>query len=310
MNLPYRFKCDQNTKCIRRELLKDGKYQCDDYTDETSMIEECYNFATYECDAYRGNKELPLFGQICNGITEIMPSLSVENETDETHCQEQQWPCETHYTHCNQVWNCVDGKDELNCSRMLSVKHCAGKEHYCLPVNETVITPACLPLKKVNDGYIDCLGSIDEREFCRRHYPSNPTKRYRCLDSDKCISPGDLCNCREDCPQGDDERRVCPWLNSTNCKPGQYLCSDGQYIPYDAARCDLQLSCRLQEDDRFCDLIDKSPMVPFNLGYKLGHLFDNYPSRESKSINDAPSDYTRFIFNVCLLLSSFNYAEI
>ncbi|CAF4644530.1 unnamed protein product, partial [Didymodactylos carnosus] len=121
-------------------------------------------------------------------------------------------------------------------------------------------------------------------------------------------SPGDLCNCREDCPQGDDERRVCPWLNSTNCKPGQYLCSDGQYRPYATARCDLHVNCRLQEDDRFCDLIDKSPMVPFNLGYKFGNLFDNYPSREIRSItqkfdqDEQNNDYVAWYCNRGVLI--------
>ncbi|CAF0779033.1 unnamed protein product [Didymodactylos carnosus] len=308
MNLPYRFKCDQNTKCIRRELLKDGKYQCDDYTDETSITEVCYNFATYECDAYRGNKELPLlFEQICNGITEIMPFFSAEEETDETHCREQQWSCDTHYTHCNKVWNCVDGKDELDCPKLLAARHCEGKEHYCLPVDTTAITPTCLPLKKVNDGYIDCLGSIDEREFCRRHYPANPTMRYRCLDSNKCISPGDLCNCREDCPQGDDERRVCPWLNSTNCKSGQYLCSDGEYKSH-VIRCDATEDCRSHEDDRFCDLIDKSIIVPFDLGHRFGHLFDDYPSREIRSItqkfdqDEQNNDYVAWYCNRGVLI--------
>ena len=42
------------------------------------------------------------------------------NETDETECE--QWECNNIYTHCNGIWNCPNGADEIGCDFIINIK--------------------------------------------------------------------------------------------------------------------------------------------------------------------------------------------
>ena len=58
----------------------------------------------------------------------------------------------------------------------------------------------------MNNGQIDCVGSTDEQDYCGNVYPLNEDdRRFRCDQSDLCLSSFDLCNQISSCPLNDDE---------------------------------------------------------------------------------------------------------
>jgi hypothetical protein len=172
-----------------------------------------------------------------------------------------EWRCLTHYSKCDGVWNCPDGRDELNCSLYSpQIRHCPNHTHSCLDITNGL--PICISLSQAGDGTIDCVGSTDERAFCRNTYPNNKMRRYRCRNSDKCIEPFQACDCRQDCPENDDETTACVWLNKGQepfCHPLHFRCRDGRILNCDGSpcRCSSGLgNCIEKEQKLFCNLID------------------------------------------------------
>lgn len=219
------------------------------------------------CRAYR---RLPLrfnmtFGQICNNIIE----QNINGYTDESDCLPDEWPCRNPYTTCNGVWNCLNGHDELHCGRTtLAQRHCNGTKIFCFNPSGSI---TCLSSEHANDGRIDCLGSSDERIFCRLKFPDDPVRRYRCRNSDMCISPFQVCNCEKDCPDNDDEIEACLWLNNgrdTDCHSNRFRCRNGYYLEGATRnRCDTDgfWDCPDGEKQLFCDLIDRAYTPPISL---------------------------------------------
>ena len=110
--LQHRFRCDIDHRCLPRRFLMDFEKQCTDGSDEALGF-HCIKSHSENCDILAGrhdtSKEIA-FGTVCNGIQEIRPNFEGD-DTDETNCGE--YSCITQYTLCNDVWNCVDGRDEL-----------------------------------------------------------------------------------------------------------------------------------------------------------------------------------------------------
>ncbi|UJR17958.1 hypothetical protein I4U23_004857 [Adineta vaga] len=247
LNLPYRFKCYNGIKCVHQSSKYNGIDDCDDRSDEDSTHESlCLDQNTEECYAHRQERH-PFnmtFSQLCNRILERTPDTN--NDTDESNCPLSEWNCLTHYTKCNKVWNCPDGHDELSYGYAI-----------------------CLQKERIGDGIIDCVGSLDEREFCRIHFPYEFMRRYRCQNSTKCILIEEICDCHQHCPLDDDETIACHWLNNgreTNCDPNLFRCRNGQYAPTISfiTRCyDSSLTCNEKESQLFCDLNDRSTSRPF-----------------------------------------------
>ncbi|CAF4289256.1 unnamed protein product, partial [Didymodactylos carnosus] len=262
-NLSNRFQCSTIQDCISRKLLMDGTNDCEDRSDERFPA-SCNSDLVSGCKYFRNTtnqNEGMMFEQICDGIVEY----ESDGETDEMNCES--WPCETKYTICDRTWSCKNGSDELDCEDSLSEKHCRNYQHYCITLDGI----KCLNATFAGDNLTDCLGSSDEREFCRKNYSRNTDLRYRCNNSDKCISPLKLCDCKYDCPDEDDEK-ICTWIDKYKCKQNYFVCKDGSIIPYES-RCDNEYDCKKGEDEWLCDLIDQPTLY-----YSDTKNFVEYPT--------------------------------
>ena len=260
LHLTHRFKCLSEDKCIPLIMVENGKPDCLDKSDESIRRKTCLTPGKNLCHIEK-LKEKISFRQICNGIVDISQTFSnISNETDETNCE--QWSCQTFYTNCNNVWNCKDGRDELNC---IDIHPCPQGKLYCFDQN---LTYHCISSNDNDTSY--CIASAKDREYCRKKYPNNPDLRYRCLDDSKCISPLQLCDCQIDCPlKKDDENLLCM---SNQCKTNEYRCKTNSRV---AKRCDFKVECRSKEDELLCDLMDiSSKELHFGL---FDEDFDQYP---------------------------------
>ena len=99
----------------------------------------------------------------------------------------------------------------------------------------------CLSANQVNDGYNHCLGGFDEPQHCRNTYGLRfPHERFRCFDSDICISGYLICNRVTNCPHDDDEifcenrGNMCniKMLNHTDVDKAICLGTKMQIIPF------------------------------------------------------------------------------
>ena len=183
-----RFKCSNDRRCLAPILIEDGRRDCASDNDEAK-----------ELDAREDNQTS--FQNMCNGFVEMEPvKIEGREETDETHCEH--WNCSNAYTRFDGIWNCPNGLDE---SRYPPALTCSSLEHLCLhPVTYDF---SCLPMNRVNDRQVDCLGGTDERHFCRAKHPRAEYIRFLCMNSSsKCVFVSSLCDDYSDCPYDDDER--------------------------------------------------------------------------------------------------------
>ncbi|UJR29622.1 hypothetical protein I4U23_017170 [Adineta vaga] len=190
LNDKYRFKCTSEKKCIRSILVGDGKKHCLNGEDEQAHDETTDNIY-----------HIP-FSYICDSWIHF--NSSITNDTDESDCN--QWQCINQYTHCNGIWNCPKGIDELNCSSIFS---CPFNHHPCLSPNTSKME--CLNINYIDDGIMDCLGGTDERSFCKFQNSKHLLfKSYHCWNDTKCVNVFDRCT---RCKQFDHIDQLC-WEDS------------------------------------------------------------------------------------------------
>ena len=195
------YKCGTLNKYIHPNLLINKKCDCEHIDNVWCEDEE------FEMDSSRTKIS---FQTICDGLQELSAKfLDENNHTDETECQ--QWECNNLYTRCNGFWNCPNGDDEAGCPSKFQLQ-CSSKEHYCVSL-KAPYQLTCLPIERINDKQIDCLGGTDEISLCQRYHGNLYTSSFYC--DHMCIDSLKLCDGHKDCSNGDDEL-VCI-LNQTVC---------------------------------------------------------------------------------------------
>ncbi|CAF2664401.1 unnamed protein product [Rotaria sp. Silwood2] len=180
------FKCKKENRCISRHLVGNGICDCTEH--EPGLCED-------ENPDYDLSRKKVSFQTICDGFTELLPIIiDGQNQTDETECE--QWSCNNTYTHCNSLWNCFDGADEIDCDRSPTI-NCPLYHHIRISSNTTQFM--CLPIEKANNGQIDCLGGTDEPKLCRSHDHILSSGYFYCEQNNKgiCLSPSYLCEHEE-----------------------------------------------------------------------------------------------------------------
>lgn len=197
-NIQHRFRCTdyhKNTVCLSHLLVGDTVNNCLDQSDETNLNGE-------------QNSETAIsFQTMCDGFTELSPILiNGTNETDETECSN--FHCNNTYTRCDGTWNCLDGADEVNCEWPLL---CPSFHHMCLSKSTGNLT--CLSIEHANNDVVDCLGSSDERKFCRAN-GDHPARVYRCADADRCISSLSVCSAFLSCNFSNGPPHFCTAITS------------------------------------------------------------------------------------------------
>ncbi|CAF1557261.1 unnamed protein product, partial [Adineta ricciae] len=182
------FKCEISNKYISRKSFDD---EIDDCPVRLPKL-----FSEDEPRNTRYEKRFFSFYSICDGHVDLYPILiNGQNMTDETDCE--QWQCHNLYTTCDQIWNCPYGQDEINCKSSLTYK--------CPSIDTKQMIN--LPIKRINDGHIDCFGAYDEPKMCPsdiyQGFYCNRTNEQSCLKSlricstnEKCVHPNDFVYCR------------------------------------------------------------------------------------------------------------------
>ena len=252
LNFTDRIKCVTIDEWLPR--LEFGNGICNDGNAKLH-IDGCTEASDFLCQFVKGLYSPPIyyvFKENCNGNLRLR--FHIENETDETSCDE--WPA----FRCDDYWDLKNGEDELNCSSatnsfmMQSLFKCNVNEHYCAHLNGTM---GCLSKERAGDGIIDCLGATDEQKSLDLSwYPHYP---FRCSNGTY-LRRSAICNGEPECPDHDDEL-MCPWLSKFDCDDeddddnygdGYFICKDGTCLDW-ADECDNRIDCHPDgEDEWFC----------------------------------------------------------
>ncbi|CAF1443748.1 unnamed protein product, partial [Adineta ricciae] len=221
--------CFFTNKYISKVLIFDKKCDC-------GFID---SFCEDEHEVQNFTRRIISFQTTCDGFTELSSIIiNEQNQTDETNCE--QWDCNNIYTRCDEIWNCLDGEDEMGCDISSTIYNCSSNSRICVTLDTYEFR--CLPLNQINDGQVDCLGGTDETRICSSTTTTELIGRFYCMGSSPphCIFDIDLCNNIEDCPSGDDE----------------IFCQKNRSIP--STICD-QMSTELPTDIErfFCKLLEK-----------------------------------------------------
>jgi len=197
------FQCGSSNRYVHLYLVNNHICDCG-----SVALGQCYD---EQIDATYLQKTI-VFQHICDGFVDFN-SILINNRTenDETDCH--QWECDNLYTRCNNMWNCPNGVDETNCPLQLG-NICSLNEHICISVTTNTLT--CLPIEKVNDGHIDCIGANDEPTLCtdRKQIHNSPViKTFFCRNATtttkSCINYLQICNGHRDCEYNNDDEEFC-----------------------------------------------------------------------------------------------------
>ena len=67
----------------------------------------------------RNLPEIYRFEELCDNIVNRHLFSIESNETDETDCEYWPYTCYSPYTKCNRIWNCENGRDEIDCTNSI-----------------------------------------------------------------------------------------------------------------------------------------------------------------------------------------------
>ena len=212
---------------------------------------------------------------LCNGKDYHTSLYLLLNGTDETDCEDF-WCLSSALTRCNGFWDCIDGRDELNCSLDIlppnaratklvhSLNACDATEHFCLHISNRSqdLSRHCISASYAGDGHVDCYGATDERHnICHyRSLVSGTFRVYRCSEeSNTCVRVIDVCDGHLDCPLEEDEK-MCPWLPA-RLSSTRFYCHNGTSLSRRIVQCDSIIHCPYGEDEWLCDLQTHSPVL-------------------------------------------------
>ncbi|XP_077160383.1 SCO-spondin-like isoform X2 [Paroedura picta] len=203
--------------CVSRIQVCDGVRDCSDGADENPA--QCWLAQTTALVA-TGPSSLPVTPPASADRTLGPPCGQYEFHCHSGECQPRGWVCDDEA-------DCLDGSDELNCSRP-----CGLDQFPCQLANE------CIHYSRLCDGVPHCQDQSDESTDTCGSTQIPPCPGFFICNNRMCINLSRVCDGSPDCPQGDDELAC----ESPVAPPGErvrtegpcreYSCGDGGCIAF------------------------------------------------------------------------------
>uniref|UniRef100_A0A1B6EDX6 Basement membrane-specific heparan sulfate proteoglycan core protein n=1 Tax=Clastoptera arizonana TaxID=38151 RepID=A0A1B6EDX6_9HEMI len=164
-----------------------------------------------------------------------LPLVTAGCGVDEFQCNDG--TCIPNFEKCNQINECNNGEDELNCP-------CRSDQYQCRD-------GTCILQRLYCNGVKDCLDNSDE-DYCLGQTNQTlecGTEQFKCKDG-SCILRNLSCNGQADCPDKSDEENC--FRNKTACRNDQWQCDDGTCLDL-SVRCNQRVDCvRDRSDEMDC----------------------------------------------------------
>ena len=160
-------------------------------------------------------------------------------------CIPQTWLCDDHH-------DCLDGSDEMSCSKNLFLPEliiyplfcldvtCSGEEFQCLDRN-------CIQERWRCDGEMDCVDGSDEANCAKTS--CDPVEELTCGNG-RCVNKRWRCDGDMDCDDGADEKGCKHQINSTGeCKKDSFACDNKEECINSGWVCDGDADCADGSDE-------------------------------------------------------------
>ncbi|XP_014662216.1 PREDICTED: basement membrane-specific heparan sulfate proteoglycan core protein-like [Priapulus caudatus] len=200
------------------------------------------------------------------------------DRSDEQNCQEPTpAACPTGYWQCHDG-QCIDSRRKCDgrpdCGDSSDEEGCDDGEATEAPTPASCPTGywqchdgECIDARRKCDDRPDCGDSSDE-EGCDDEEEVGPGPDgneltcprgfFRCGDGIQCVDPRRLCDGREDCNDGSDERENCGGPSTDECVTGEFKCNDGNCIDQSLV-CNGDYDCYDGDDETNCPAKETGP---------------------------------------------------
>lgn len=226
------FFCENSSKCISSHRVQDGFQDCSHNEDELFPSCEMNDTNRFPCqynsneclspvtigngfdDCIGGADERPYDKQVADKLRpypKLCHGLAAQGIIDFSHPYESNcdwWPCDNPYVHCDQIYDCPNAIDELNCPDTV----CAFNEHYCK--NDMLNISYCLPVNQIVEKYIDDCYLNTVRVLYFTNGSTINENIYYSWNKTKCV----------------ETNQICPFLHMTPIT-GESVCLQQQQIP-------------------------------------------------------------------------------
>ncbi|XP_041434027.1 low-density lipoprotein receptor-related protein 1B-like [Xenopus laevis] len=247
------FACSKN-KCISKQWICDGEDDCGNGFDES---EELCGSVTCAADFFScpGSHACVPSHWLCDGERDCpngSDELSTAGCVPVTTCDENAFMCNNKVCipkqfMCDLDDDCGDGSDEyLECG----YRQCGPEEFSCADGR------CLLNFHWQCDGDFDCMDHSDEAPLnknCRSAEQSCNSSSFMCKNG-KCVPKGALCDTRDDCGDGSDERGC--HINECLSKRVSGCSQDCQDLPV-GYKCKCWPGFHLKNDGKTCVDIDE-----------------------------------------------------
>ncbi|UJR34213.1 hypothetical protein I4U23_021619 [Adineta vaga] len=205
------FHCDQSLRCISYHRVQDGYLDCSFNEDESFSACSWNDSSRYQCskenysclspvaisnsvpDCKNGEDEeiyhkqdfdeTTPYSKFCLGLAQQY--IFDDTYNDLLHCE--LWPCDSPYVHCDQIWDCPNGVDELNCPDT----NCSSNAHECY--DSSLRSTYCLSAAQIVDEIKSDCDRLSNRQLYYINGNTINENEYYLWNKTKCLYANNIC---------------------------------------------------------------------------------------------------------------------
>ncbi|KTG33883.1 hypothetical protein cypCar_00017419, partial [Cyprinus carpio] len=222
-----------NGRCVGHSSWCNGRDDCGDNSDELFCNAQEHVRAAVWMTLSVGMRGLQQIQRSRDGMAHCQRQVDEKQSYGSTLCTANQFQCRdgscvSNSSRCNQVLDCEDASDEMNCP----ISDCSNYFHLGVKgftFQRCEFTTLCYAPSWVCDGANDCGDYSDERNCPDKKKRKCPSNFFACPNG-RCIPMSWTCDKENDCESGDDEAHCDKFCSATQFECGNHRCISSSWV--------------------------------------------------------------------------------